>query len=175
MGILKKVVDLVETIPKGDRDSWEEYFMAQAYLISLRSTCGSRRVGSVIVNGLEKGKRRILASGYNGNPSGDIHCYEGGCPRLEARKNGTLKTGDYSDEFPCYAIHSEANALYQMSKLGTPAEGCILFSTTFPCRHCAEKILGTGIKKVYYYEGYPDEFSRKYFDKYGVKYKQIKI
>ena len=173
MSILKKVMQLTQEVPTGTRDGWEEYFMSTAYIASLRSTCGSRRVGAVIVSGLESGQRKVLATGYNGNPPGDNHCFEGGCPRFQARKEGKIQSGDYTDEFPCYAIHAEANALYQMSKQGISTDGCVLFTTTFPCRQCAEKILGTGIKKIYYTEGYPDEFSASYLTKYGIEFEQI--
>jgi dCMP deaminase len=175
LSILQKVVELTKTIEMGQRDSWEEYFMSQAYIASLRSTCGSRRVGAVIVNGIEPGKRKVLATGYNGNPPGDKHCFEGGCPRFKARQDGLIESGDYNEDYPCYAFHAEANALYQMSQLGIPTKDCIVFTTTFPCRQCAEKMLGSGIKKIYYYEGYPDEFSKSYLEKYKVEFEKIEI
>lgn len=173
MSILNKVKELVNGVPLGKRDEWLEYFMAQAYITSLRSTCGSRRVGAVIVDSLESGNRRILATGYNGNPPGDKHCIEGGCPRFKARLEGKIKSGEYNDDYPCFAFHAEANALFQMAQKGISTKDCILFTTDFPCRACAEKILGSGIKEVYYCEGYPDDFSRVYLDKYGIKYIQI--
>lgn len=173
--ILKKVYELSKKIELGKRDSWEEYFMSQAYVASFRSTCGSRRVGAVIVNGLKPGQRRILATGYNGNPPGDKHCIDGGCPRFKARKDGLIQSGEYNDDFPCFAFHAEANALYQMMQLGVPTKDCVLFTTAFPCRQCAEKILGSGIKEIYYLEGYPDEYSKSYLDKYNVYYEKINL
>jgi dCMP deaminase len=175
LSILKKVIELTNTIELGKRDSWEEYFMSQAYIASLRSTCGSRRVGAIIVNSLNPGERKVLATGYNGNPPGDNHCFEGGCPRFKARLEGKIESGDYSDEFPCYAFHAEANALFQMSKLGISTKDCIVFTTTFPCRQCAEKMLGVGIKKIYYCEGYPDEFSAEYLKKYKIEVEKIQV
>lgn len=147
--------------------------MAQAYVASLRATCGSRRVGAVIVNGLEPGKRRVLATGYNGTPPGDSHCIEGGCPRLQARNDGLIKSGEYDERYPCYAFHAEANAIYQMLQMGVPTADCVLFTTVFPCKACAEKVLGSGIKTVFYSEGYPDKKSIDYFEKYKIKYHRI--
>lgn len=175
MTILSKVKQLVEKVPLGERDEWLEYFMAQAYIASLRSTCGSRRVGAVIVDSLESGYRRILATGYNGNPPGDKHCVDGGCPRFKARLDGKIKSGEYNDNFPCFAFHAEANALFQMSQRGISTKDCILFSTAFPCRACSEKILGSGIKEIYYSEGYPDEYSKMYLNKYGIKHTKVEV
>ncbi|ADI00378.1 deoxycytidylate deaminase [Salisediminibacterium selenitireducens] len=169
MSILKEIKALVSTIPLGERDDWEQYFMSKAYIASLRSTCGSRRVGAVIVNSLDKDKRNILSTGYNGYPSGQPHCVDGGCPRFEAKKQGLIQSGEYQDEYPCDAFHAEANAMFQMQRRGISTEGCVLFSTTFPCRQCAEKINGAGIRSVYYSEGYPDAVSKAYLERYGIE------
>lgn len=166
---LEQVYELVNSIPLGQRGNWEQYFMEVALIVSTRSTCGSRRVGAVIVDSLEAGKRRVLSTGYNGNPVGMVHCIDGGCPRFEARKNGILESGDYSSDFPCFAHHAEANCLFMMQRRGISSENCILFTTASPCRACAEKIHGAGIKKVYYLDGYPDSFSKIYFDKFGIE------
>ncbi len=49
MQILQRIIQLVDSIPLGTRDDWDSYFLGQAFITSLRSTCGSRRVGAVIV------------------------------------------------------------------------------------------------------------------------------
>ena len=58
------------------RPSWDEYFLEMASLVSKRSTCLRRSVGAVLVR-----EKRILATGYNGAPSGLKHCMEIGCMR----------------------------------------------------------------------------------------------
>ena len=49
---------------KGERPSWEAYFMEIAELVAKRSTCLRRSVGAVIVK-----DKQILSTGYNGAPS----------------------------------------------------------------------------------------------------------
>lgn len=164
MTILEKVISLTKEIPLGERDNWHEYFMAKAYISSLRSTCGSRRVGAVIVR-----NNREIASGYNGYPAGATHCVDGGCPRFEARKNGTLESGQYSADIECYAHHAEANALFQCIKEGISTSDCVIYTTTFPCRECAKQIYGSGIKTIYYSEGYPDELSKEYIKRFKIE------
>ena len=53
------------------RPDWDEYFLSIAELVSKRSTCLRRSVGALVVK-----DRRILATGYNGTPSGITHCEE---------------------------------------------------------------------------------------------------
>jgi deoxycytidylate deaminase len=36
-------------------------------------------------------------------------------------------------------------------------------------------MLGAGIRKIYYCEGYPDEFSKSYLEKYKVEFEKIEI
>ena len=61
--LINKIVDIAGEIPT--RPSWDEYFMATAFLIATRSACERLNVGCVIVS---KGahKNRIIAAGYNG-------------------------------------------------------------------------------------------------------------
>jgi len=59
-----------------ERPTWDEYFMDIVRLVSRRSTCLRRSVGAILVK-----DKRILATGYNGAPSGLRHCVEVGCLR----------------------------------------------------------------------------------------------
>ena len=51
------------------RPTWHEYFLMLAKLAATRSTCLAFPVGAVIVK-----NKQILATGYNGPPSGSAHC-----------------------------------------------------------------------------------------------------
>ena len=63
---------------KDKRPSWDEYFMEIARLVAQRSTCLRRKVGAVLVK-----DKHVLATGYNGVPSGLRHCLEIGCIRTK--------------------------------------------------------------------------------------------
>ena len=54
-----------------NRLSWQDYFMANAELISKRSTCDRAFVGAVLVK-----DKRIIATGYNGGVSEADNCNE---------------------------------------------------------------------------------------------------
>lgn len=47
------------------RPSWDEYFMDITKRVATRSTCLRRAVGAILVH-----DKRIIASGYNGGPTG---------------------------------------------------------------------------------------------------------
>ena len=110
-----------------------------------------RQVGAVIVK-----DKRILTTGYNGASSGIKSCVEKGeC----IRKKLNIKSGTMQEI--CYAVHAEQNAIIQAAKLGVSVDNAVMYVTHQPCVICAKMIINSGIKKVIYNEGYPDDFSIK--------------
>ena len=130
------------------RPGWDEYFMEITRLVSRRSSCLRRQVGAVLVK-----DKNILASGYNGVPTGITHCAETGC--LRAKLN--VPSGERHEL--CRGLHAEQNAIIQAAKHGTNIDGATLYSTTMPCIICAKMIINAGIKRVVYEEGYADQLS----------------
>lgn len=121
------------------RPSWDEYFLILAKLAAIRSTCIARQVGAVIVK-----NKRVLATGYNGPPSGSAHCTDQGyC------YPGLLNC-DLSKTLPSRAIHAEANAIAQAAKHGISTEGASIYVTLEPCLSCLKLIISAGIAEVYY-------------------------
>jgi len=125
-----------------ERISKNTYFMKIAEVVSQRSTCIKRKVGAVLIK-----DSHIISTGYNGAPSGFKHCNADTC----VRKN--LKSGEKPEL--CRGIHAEINCILQAAIHGTSIEGnTTLYSTTFPCMSCLKLIIGAGIKKIVYKEGY---------------------
>ena len=58
----------------------------------------------------------------------------------------------------CRALHAEENTIVNLARNGrsVPLGQCTLYTTTYPCRLCANKIVNLGIKRVVYLEPYPD-------------------
>ncbi|MBI2353435.1 MAG: cytidine/deoxycytidylate deaminase family protein [Deltaproteobacteria bacterium] len=133
-----------------DRPSWDQYFMDITRLVATRSTCLRRQVGAVLVKG-----RNILATGYNGVPSGVTHCDAGGC--LRARLN--VPSGERHEL--CRGLHAEQNAIIQAARNGINIDGSTLYCTTMPCIICTKMIINAGIGKVVFAEGYADELARE--------------
>ncbi len=132
------------------RPKWDDYFMDIVDIVKNRSTCLRRHVGSVIVK-----DTRILATGYNGAPSGCKHCVDTGCLR-EAMK---IPSGERHEL--CRASHAEQNAIVQAAKHGVSIEGGTIYVTAQPCVICSKLIINAGIKRVVYSGDYPDELSRQ--------------
>ena len=149
-------------------DKWDQRFMDMAKLVATWSSCyqQNRQVGAVIVK-----DKRILTTGYNGASSGIESCAERGecLRRVKNIASGTMQE-------VCYAVHAEQNAIIQAAKLGVSLEGAVMYVTHQPCVICTRMILNSGIKKVIYKNGYPDEFAKQLFaqsDVELVKYDEL--
>ena len=145
------------------RPSWDEYFMEMAELTAKRSTCMRRHVGAVIVK-----DRHAIATGYNGAPSGIMHCEErGGC----IRQQRNVPSGQRHEL--CMALHAEQNAIIQAAVMGNSGEGGTIYITHQPCAICAKMILNAGIKRIVIKEGYPDELAASILDEAGLKVEKL--
>jgi deoxycytidylate deaminase len=58
----------------------------------------------------------------------------------------------------CRALHAEESAIILFPRIGggISLKGSKMYTTTFPCNLCANKIVNTGISSVVYVEPYPD-------------------
>jgi dCMP deaminase len=131
------------------RPSWDEYFMAIAAQVARRSTCLRRQVGAVLVV-----DRRLLATGYNGAPSGVPHCAETGC----LREQMAVPSGQRHEL--CRGLHAEQNAIIQAAKHGVRIEGATLYTTHHPCSMCAKMAINAGVVRIVCREDYPDDLGK---------------
>eukprot|EP00850_Spirogloea_muscicola_P010483 SM000062S19869 [mRNA] locus=s62:132542:134989:+ [translate_table: standard] len=97
--------------------SWEDYFMAVAFLSAQRSKDPNRQAGI----------------GYNGFPRG-INDNELPWSKL-ARDGDCLKT-----KYP-YVCHAELNAILNKNLLSARGQASRLYVTMFPCNDCAKLII----------------------------------
>ena len=121
------------------RDDWNTYFMKMAVLASERSTCLRRKVGAVAVK-----DNRVLCTGYNGSPSGLVHCDEIGCVREENK----IPSGQRYEL--CMSIHAEQNLVVQAATSGVSLVGSTIFCTDFPCEICAKLLVGCKVERIFY-------------------------
>ncbi len=123
---------------KDVRPSKDEYFMLIAKLVSLRGTCPRLRVGAIAVK-----DGYILASGYNGAPSGMDHCIDVGCLLVDGH---------------CHrAVHAEQNVVAMAARKGISLEGAKIYVTNFPCDICLKILINAGIKEIIYGDMYPNK------------------
>lgn len=149
-------------------DKWDKRFMELALLVATWSSCyqPNRQVGAIIVK-----DKRIITTGYNGASSGISSCKD----KNEClRKKLNIESGTRAEL--CYAVHAEQNAIVQAAKLGISVDGATIYVTHQPCSICAKMIINSGIKRIVYKEGYPDDFSMQLFKESGIliqKYQDI--
>jgi dCMP deaminase len=147
-----------------NRPSWEEYFMEITRLVARRATCIRRQVGAVLVM-----NKRLLATGYNGAPSGLAHCLEVGCLREE--KN--IPSGERHEL--CRGLHAEQNAIIQAAFHGIRIQGATLYCTNLPCVICSKMLINAGIKEIIYESGYADDLTREMLLEARISVRQISL
>lgn len=145
------------------RPSWDEYFLEMAHLVAKRATCIRRQVGAVVVK-----DKRVLATGYNGAPSGLPHCLDIGCLRDK------LKIPSGQRHELCRGLHAEQNALIQASLYGISLKDSVLYATNQPCIICAKMLINAGIKEIVISDGYPDEFALDFLKQAKIKIRKVK-
>ncbi len=149
--------------------SKDEYFLRMAMLISNRATCLRRRVGCVLVSR----EGHVLATGYNGRPSGWPHCNHRSedaalCDPSEiyihACSGAFSATG--TDLDGCEAIHAEQNALLQCSDMFR-VHAC--YVTDSPCVTCTKLLLNTSCERIVFLRRYPHAASAELWLKDGTR------
>ncbi|XP_010550731.1 PREDICTED: deoxycytidylate deaminase [Tarenaya hassleriana] len=117
--------------------TWDDYFMAIAFLSAERSKDPNRQVGACLVS--QDGV--ILGIGYNGFPRG---CSDDKLPWAKKSKTGDLLETKYP-----YVCHAEVNAILNTNHAS--AAGQKLYVTMFPCNECAKIIIQSGVAEVIYF------------------------
>jgi dCMP deaminase len=133
-----------------------------AELVSKRSTCLRRSVGAVLVK-----DRRLLATGYNGAPSGLNHCLDMGC----LREQMGVPSGERHEL--CRGLHAEQNAIIQAALHGVSVNSATLYCTNQPCVICAKMIINAGIIAVVIKAAYSDKLADDLLKEAGVKVSKL--
>ncbi len=133
-----------------------------ADLVSRRSTCLRRSVGAVLVK-----DRRVLATGYNGAPSGLHHCLDMGCLREQLG----VPSGERHEL--CRGLHAEQNAIIQAALHGVSVNDATLYCTNHPCVICAKMIINAGINAVVIRAIYKDKLAEEILKEAGVKVSKL--
>ena len=104
-------------------------FMSDAIAIASYSRDPSTKVGSIIVDGLNK----IISRAYNDLPVGADSS-------IKSRFNKNIKL--------YYLEHAERSAIYFCANNGISTKNTTMYVTLYPCIDCARAIIQSGIKRV---------------------------
>ncbi len=121
--------------------TFDKEMMKKAYALTSKSPDWWRQIGGLTVK-----NKKILFTAYNRPlPSDQTHNIFG-----DPRSNY-----DYGIAFELSKfVHAEAGMISRAAKEGISLDGASMYVTTFPCPMCAKYIATSGVKKVYYSEGY---------------------
>jgi len=187
-GQLFQYIDLIQQpLQRQQPKRQDEALMAIAYAMSQRSSCCKRKVGAIIVD-IEG---NIISSGYNEVPMHETPCdrqykkcyrdelsdrffenLKTELPQVGGEENRlkTLFRKEFKNLDYCRALHAEENAIVNLARYGSPVdlERFILYTTTYPCRMCANRIVKVGLRNVVYLEPYPDQAAASILEHAGV-------
>ena len=141
-----------------NRPGSDEYFLKIASVVAERSTCRRHHVGAVAVK-----DKHILATGYNGAPSGAKDCLELGCLRDE------LNIPSGTRQEICRSIHAEQNVIIQASLHGVSLEGSTVYATHTPCVLCAKMLVNAKIRRYVSFGKYNDDAFIDLFQEAGIQ------
>jgi dCMP deaminase len=111
-------------------DTWEDYFLNIAKVVSIKSKDPRCPVGAVIVSE----DNIILSTGFNGLARG-VHDDEAILADAHEKIN--------------VICHAENNAISNAARVGgRPLQGTTIYVTKFPCLACCNNIVQAGIKRI---------------------------
>ncbi|MEX0930057.1 MAG: deaminase [Candidatus Paceibacterota bacterium] len=140
----RKISDEEFIVPEGrtlSRDPHDQEMIRRLKALADRSSDWWRQIAAAAVkDGV------VLAEAYNRHLPHDQNPNILGDPRSNY---------DYREKPAGYtSMHAEADIVAQMARKSESLEGASLYVTTFPCDACARLLVRSGVKKVYYKEGF---------------------
>ena len=109
--------------------SWDDLYMSMMHLVSMKSKDKTTHTGAVIVGP----DNEVRSVGYNGFVRGI---------------NDDVQDRQERPEKYYWMEHSERNAIYNATLLGTSLKGCRMYTNGTPCMDCARAIVQCGIDEV---------------------------
>jgi dCMP deaminase len=122
-------------------DELDRLLLEKASDAASRSPDWWRQVGALLAR---NGEPLLVA--YNAHLPSDQTAYVLGDPR------SNFNAGEHIDR--SLALHAEMAIVTAAAEQGLSTKGCDLYVTTFPCPPCANAVSNTGIKRLFYREGY---------------------
>ncbi len=144
-----------------DKEIEKSDLMNKAQQIAKKSSDWWRQIGAIL---LLKNNTEIIA--HNIHLPTQHTPYINGDPRNASSKGKDLDI--YS------SIHAEAATIALAAKNGLETDGAEIYATTFPCPSCLRIIIFSGIKTIYYSEGYSILDGIALLKQYGVTIVKVK-
>ncbi len=141
---------------------FDQELMKRAVEISERSPDWWRTIGALAVS-LDG---RVLVVACNTHLPNEYETYLFGDPSINR---------DAGEEGKYTSSHAEEAVITHCARYGLALEGSRLYVTTFPCEKCARQIVGAGIKKVFFKEGFSSLNAQDVLKVENIKIIQVKV
>jgi dCMP deaminase len=145
------------------RSKKDKAMMTKAVAAADSSSDIWRHVGAVL---LDKDGAQVGVASNQGEPSEHSPWMEGD-PRNIYKRGVAIETSVFS--------HAEAILIAEAAKQGTALKGGTMYVTTFPCPVCAKLIARSGIKHLFYKDGYAVLDGRKVLEAYEVAINRVEL
>lgn len=143
-------------------DSVLEKLLDLAYQEAFRSSDWWRQVGAVL-----KTSSGEIITAHNHHVPHEQMPYINGDPRTSSSKGINVEFGT--------ALHAEMAIITEAVKLGISTSGAELITSTFPCQWCAKIIAYSGIRTVYFVEGYAVLDAETILESQGIELIKIEL
>lgn len=128
--------ECVISVDELDRD-----LMRFASDITSRSPDWWRQIGALLVK-----DGCVLLSAFNRHVPSEQSAYCYGDPRSNFEQGQSIEVSG--------AMHAEVGLIAEAARQGISTDGCDLYVTTFPCPLCAGPCAYSGVKRLFYADGY---------------------
>lgn len=115
--------------------------MHRATVVAECSSDWWRQVGCLLAR-----EGEVLITAFNKHMPSEQSAYLLGDPRSNFEQGVAIEVS--------IASHAERRVMAEAARLGIKTEGCDLYVTTFPCPPCAYAWAESGIRRLYYRDGY---------------------
>jgi dCMP deaminase len=123
------------------RERFDQDIIRSAFRLATRSPDWWRQIGALLVR-----EGEVLIATFNRHVPCEQSAYLEGDPRSNFEQGQYIECSS--------ALHAEAGIVAEAARRGLSMDGCYLYVTTFPCPPCAYLCAHTGIRRLYYADGY---------------------
>lgn len=150
-------------IRKGDRE-YGDVLPRMNLLLEVREKSSDwwRQVAAMVV--CRDGKTIVA---YNQHFPNEYAPYFDGDPR------NNFGPGEFVEIYT--SLHAERGTIAHAAKQGIALDGADMYVTTFPCSECANQLVVSGIKRIFFSEGYSNLNGEKTLRDYGVELIYVEI
>ncbi len=156
-------VDQPDESAEVSRRQADQKLMRQAAKAADSSSDIWRRVGAVLVSA---DGRELGAACNRGEPTEHSPWAEGD-PRNVFNRGVGIEMSLFT--------HAEARLVAEAANAGHSTKGASMYVTAFPCPACAKLIAHSGIKNLYYKDGYAVLDGKRILDDYHVRVRKVEI